>query len=84
MIVVFAILLVLFGSVGCQCPPRLTAEGRRSDIDFLTRRVRDCHQPAEAFFAAHRSNTSQSVIVPPAACCCADSDRAAAKSPYAD
>ena len=47
LIFVLAILLVLFGSGGCQCPPRLTAEDRRSDIEFLARWARDYHACVE-------------------------------------
>ena len=47
LITVCAILLVLFGSGGCASPPKLTAEDRRSDIDFLARWARDCHPCVE-------------------------------------
>jgi hypothetical protein len=47
LIVVLAILLVLFGSGGCVCPPRLTAEDRRSDIEFLARWAKDYHACVE-------------------------------------
>jgi len=48
LIVVFTIiLLVLFGTGGCQSPPRLTAEDRRSDVEFLARWARDYHACVE-------------------------------------
>ncbi|MEJ2701284.1 MAG: S41 family peptidase [Sedimentisphaerales bacterium] len=34
-------LLVVLGLVGCSCAPRLTAEDRRSDIEFLARWAKD-------------------------------------------
>ena len=41
--VAFTILLVLFGS-GCSVTaPKLTAEGRKRDIQYLAHWVRDCH-----------------------------------------
>jgi hypothetical protein len=47
LIVVFAILLVLFGSGGCLSPPKLTSKDRRSDIEFLARWARDYHPCVE-------------------------------------
>jgi len=47
LIIVFAVLLVLFGSGGCVFPPRLTAEDRRSDVEFLARWARDYHPCVE-------------------------------------
>lgn len=47
LIVVFAILLVLFGSSGCVSPPKLTAEDRRSDVEFLAQWARDYHACVE-------------------------------------
>ena len=49
LIVVFAVLLALFGSSGCQnpSPPRLTAEDRRSDVEFLAQWARDYHPCVE-------------------------------------
>jgi hypothetical protein len=41
LIVVLAILPVLFGSGGCVSTPRLTAEERRSDVEFLARWAKD-------------------------------------------
>jgi len=49
LIAVFALLLALFGSSGCQnpSPPRLTAEDRRSDVEFLAQWARDYHPCVE-------------------------------------
>jgi len=47
LIVVFAILLVLFGSGGCVSPPRLTVEDRRSDVEYLARWAKDYHACVE-------------------------------------
>jgi hypothetical protein len=46
-VVTLSILLVLFGSGGCVFPPRLTAEDRRSDVEFLARWARDYHPCVE-------------------------------------
>ncbi|UCG81782.1 MAG: hypothetical protein JSV60_05790, partial [Desulfobacterales bacterium] len=47
LIVVFAILLVLSGSCGCVSPPKLTAEDRRSDVEFLAHWAKDYHACVE-------------------------------------
>jgi hypothetical protein len=47
LIIVFTILFVLLGSGGCVFPPRLTAEDRRSDVEFLARWARDYHPCVE-------------------------------------
>ena len=46
-ITLFALLLILFGSGGCVFPPRLTAEDRRSDVEFLARWARNYHPCVE-------------------------------------
>lgn len=46
-IAVFVVSLALFGSGGCVSPPRLTAEDRKSDIEFLARWAKDYHVCAE-------------------------------------
>jgi hypothetical protein len=46
-IAVFAILLLSFGSGGCVSPPKLTAEDRRSDIEYLARWARNYHPCVE-------------------------------------
>jgi len=47
LIAVFAVMLVLFASGGCVFPPRLTAEDRRSDVEFLARWAKDYHPCVE-------------------------------------
>lgn len=47
LIIVFAILLFLLGLGGCVSTPRLTAEERRSDVEFLARWAKDYHPCVE-------------------------------------
>jgi hypothetical protein len=47
LIVNFAVLLVLLVSGGCVSPPKLTAEDRRSDVEFLARWAKDYHACVE-------------------------------------
>jgi len=41
------VLLILYGSGGCVSTPRLTAEDRRSDVEFLAQWARDYHACVE-------------------------------------
>jgi len=63
LIVVFAILLVLFGSGGCGSPPKLTAEDRRSDIEFLARWARDC-SPFVELAQKHKGTPDYEALLP--------------------
>ena len=47
-ILVSAILSTMFGTGGCVFPPRLTAEDRRKDVEFLALWARDYHACVEA------------------------------------
>jgi len=47
LIILFALLLTLFGSGGCVSPPRLMAEDRRRDVEFLARWAKDYHACVE-------------------------------------
>jgi peptidase S41-like protein len=47
LIALLTILSTVFGSGGCQGPPRLTAEDRRGDIEFLAQWAKDYHACVE-------------------------------------
>jgi hypothetical protein len=63
LIVVFALLLVLFGSGGCVSTQKLTVEDRRSDIEFLARWTRDYH-PCVEVNKKHKGTPSYEALEP--------------------
>jgi len=63
LIVVFAILSTMFGTGGCVSPPRLTAEDRRSDIEFLAHWARD-YSPLVELNEKHKGIPSYEALLP--------------------
>ena len=63
LIVVFAVLLVLFGP-GCSVPvPKLTPEDRKRDIQFMADWARDC-SPYAKLAQKHKGTPDYEVLLP--------------------
>jgi len=63
LIIVYAIMSVLYGSGGCVSPPKLTAEDRRSDIEFLAHWARD-YSPLVELNEKHKGTPSYEALLP--------------------
>jgi hypothetical protein len=62
-LVLFTALLIVFGLVGYSCSPRLTAEDRQSDIEFLAQWVRD-YSPLAELNEKHKGTPSYETLLP--------------------
>jgi len=62
-LVLLTALLTVFGLVGYSCAPRLTAEDRRSDIEFLARWARD-YSPLVELNEKHKGTPSYEALKP--------------------
>jgi len=63
LITVLAILSTMFGTSGCMNPPKLTAEDRRSDIEFLACWARD-YSPLVKFNEKYKGTPSYQALLP--------------------
>jgi len=59
----FAALLTEFGTAGCLCAPKLTADDRRSDIEFLAQWARD-YSPLVELNEKYKGTPSYEALLP--------------------